>query len=73
MAGYSVKGVLRLSPAILAVLSTVLAGCVRVPKGIGPFYASYVIFDLDGKDYQYAFVCGPNRSYLWLPDRSTRN
>lgn len=31
----------------------------------GPFYASYVVFELD-KDYQYAFVTGPSRDYLWL-------
>lgn len=31
----------------------------------GPFYGSYVIFELD-QDYQYAFVSGPNRDYLWL-------
>jgi len=32
----------------------------------GPFYGSYVIFELDRKDYQYAFISGPDRSYLWL-------
>jgi apolipoprotein D and lipocalin family protein len=31
----------------------------------GPFYASYVVFELD-QDYQYAFVTGPSRDYLWL-------
>lgn len=31
----------------------------------GPFYGSYVIFELD-KDYRYAMVAGPSRSYLWL-------
>ena len=31
----------------------------------GPFYASYVVFWLD-KDYQYAFVAGPDHDYLWL-------
>ena len=31
----------------------------------GPFYGSYVIFELD-RDYRYALVCGPDRSYLWL-------
>lgn len=35
----------------------------------GPFYGSYVIFELD-KDYQYAFVCGSNTSYLWLLSRT---
>ena len=36
----------------------------------GPFYGSYVIFELDQKDYQYAFVSGPNTSYLWLLSRA---
>lgn len=35
----------------------------------GPFYGSYIVFELDA-DYQYAFVCGPNRDYLWLLARS---
>lgn len=32
----------------------------------GPFYGSYVIFDLDKENYEYAFVSGPDTSYLWL-------
>lgn len=36
----------------------------------GPFYGSYVIFELDEKDYQYAFVAGPDTSYLWLLSRT---
>jgi apolipoprotein D and lipocalin family protein len=36
----------------------------------GPFYGSYVIFELDKKNYQYAFVSGPNTSYLWLLART---
>lgn len=36
----------------------------------GPFYGSYIIFELDEKDYQYAFVSGPNTSYLWLLSRT---
>lgn len=32
----------------------------------GPFYGAYVIFELDKDDYQYAYVAGPNRNYLWL-------
>jgi len=31
-----------------------------------PFYGSYVIFKLDKENYQYAYVCGPDKSYLWL-------
>ena len=36
----------------------------------GPLYGSYVIFGLDEKNYQYSFVSGPNRSYLWLLART---
>jgi apolipoprotein D and lipocalin family protein len=35
----------------------------------GPFYGSYVIFELDQEEYQYAFVSGPDLSYLWLLSR----
>jgi apolipoprotein D and lipocalin family protein len=35
----------------------------------GPFYGSYVIFELDREEYQYAFVSGPDLSYLWLLSR----
>ena len=36
----------------------------------GPFYGSYVIFELDHENYQYAFVSGPNTKYLWLLSRT---
>jgi apolipoprotein D and lipocalin family protein len=36
----------------------------------GPFYGSYVIFDLDHDNYQYSLVCGPKKSYLWLLSRT---
>ena len=36
----------------------------------GPFYGSYVIFELERKNYQYAFVSGPNEDYLWLLSRT---
>ncbi len=36
----------------------------------GPFYGSYVIFELDEEQYQYAFVSGPNTDYLWLLSRT---
>lgn len=36
----------------------------------GPFYGSYVIFELDKVNYQYAFVSGPNLDYLWLLART---
>jgi len=35
----------------------------------GPFYGSYVVFDLD-KDYSRAYVAGPNRKYLWFLSRT---
>ncbi len=35
----------------------------------GPFYASYVVFDLD-PDYQWAYVAGYSKDYLWLLARS---
>jgi len=38
----------------------------------GPFYGSYVIFELDKENYQYAFVSGPNTSYLWLLARTPK-
>ncbi len=31
----------------------------------GPFYGSYIVFELDPQ-YQYAFISGPSRDYLWL-------
>jgi apolipoprotein D and lipocalin family protein len=37
----------------------------------GPFYGSYVIFEL-GKNYEYAFVSGPDLSYLWLLSRKKK-
>ena len=36
----------------------------------GPFYGSYVVFELDENNYEYAFVSGPNKSYLWLLART---
>jgi len=36
----------------------------------GPFYGSYIVFELDREGYQYAFVSGPDTSYLWLLART---
>jgi len=36
----------------------------------GPFYGSYVVFELDRKNYQYAFISGPSKKYLWLLSRT---
>lgn len=35
----------------------------------GPFYGSYIIFELDKEDYSYSFISGPDTSYLWLLSR----
>ncbi len=36
----------------------------------GPFYGSYVIFELDHDNYQYAVISGPDTSYLWILART---
>ncbi|QSP94026.1 lipocalin family protein [Marinobacter salinisoli] len=36
----------------------------------GPFYSSYVIFELDQPGYQFAYVSGYNRDYLWFLSRT---
>jgi apolipoprotein D and lipocalin family protein len=36
----------------------------------GPFYGAYVVFELDQQNYQYAFVSGPDREYLWFLART---
>jgi apolipoprotein D and lipocalin family protein len=36
----------------------------------GPFYGSYVIFELDRENYAYAVVSGPDTTYLWILARN---
>jgi apolipoprotein D and lipocalin family protein len=36
----------------------------------GPFYGSYIVFELDPENYQYSLVSGPDKSYLWILARS---
>lgn len=36
----------------------------------GPFYGSYIVFELDREQYRHAFISGPNTSYLWLLSRT---
>jgi len=36
----------------------------------GPFYGSYVIFELDQSNYQYAFITSNSKDYLWLLART---
>jgi apolipoprotein D and lipocalin family protein len=38
----------------------------------GPFYGGYNIIALDHANYQYALVCGPDRSYLWILSRTKK-
>ena len=37
---------------------------------LGPFYGSYIVFELDHENYEYSLVCGPDRSYLWILARA---
>lgn len=36
----------------------------------GPFYGSYIVFELDHENYQYSLVSGPDKSYLWILARN---
>ncbi len=36
----------------------------------GPFYASYVVAELDKEDYRYSLVTGPDKTYLWILART---
>ncbi|MEZ5480784.1 MAG: lipocalin family protein [Porticoccaceae bacterium] len=36
----------------------------------GPFYGSYVVFELDTDNYQYAFVTSNTKNFLWLLART---
>jgi apolipoprotein D and lipocalin family protein len=36
----------------------------------GPFYASYVVFDLDKKGYSQAYLTGSDRGTLWFLSRT---
>lgn len=38
----------------------------------GPFYSSYVVFDLDKENYQYALVTGADRDYFWILARQPK-
>ena len=37
----------------------------------GPFYGSYIVFDLDPA-YQYSMISGPDKSYLWILSRTPK-
>lgn len=36
----------------------------------GPFYASYVVAELDKENYRYSLVTGPDKTYLWILSRT---
>lgn len=36
----------------------------------GPFYGSYIVFELDQDNYQYSLVSGPDKSYFWILART---
>lgn len=38
----------------------------------GPFYASYVVAELDKEEYQWAMVTGPDTDYLWFLSRQPK-
>ncbi len=38
----------------------------------GPFYGSYIVFELEQEHYQYALVSGPDKSYFWLLSRTPK-
>lgn len=38
----------------------------------GPFYGSYIVFELDHNNYQYSLVSGPDKSYFWILAREPK-
>jgi len=50
-------------------VNSVGEGYLKVPF-FGPFYGSYVIYELYKECHQYAFVSGPDLSNLWLLSRT---
>jgi len=38
----------------------------------GPFYGSYIVFELDSGQYQYSLVSGPDKSFLWILARDPK-
>jgi len=69
--GYMVKWQeWRYKDAKASVVGDKKLGVLKVSY-VWPFYDPYVIFKLD-PDYEYAFVCGRDRSFLWLLSRTER-
>ena len=38
----------------------------------GPFYGSYIVFELDRENYRHALVSGPKKSFLWILAREPK-
>lgn len=38
----------------------------------GPFYGSYIVFELDHDKYQYSVISGPDKSYMWILAREPK-
>ena len=36
----------------------------------GPFYGSYIVFEIDHENYKYSLVSGPDKSYFWILART---
>jgi apolipoprotein D and lipocalin family protein len=67
--GYSTKsGERRVAEGKAFFVSDRTKGHLKV-SFFGPFYGSYVVFELDQAGYEYAFVTSYDRSYLWLLSR----
>lgn len=67
--GYMVKrSEWRYSEAKASIVDKKNIGFLKVSY-VWPFYDPYVIFKLE-PDYDYAFVCGRDRSFLWLLSRT---
>ncbi|MBN1377658.1 MAG: lipocalin family protein [Gammaproteobacteria bacterium] len=68
--GYSVdKGKWRESNGKAYFVEDENTGYLKV-SFFGPFYGSYVIFEIDKAEYKYAFVTSSSRSYVWFLART---
>ena len=68
--GYSAeKGEWQVAEGKAYFVDSIDEGYLKV-SFFGPFYGSYVVFELDNDEYQYSMVSGPDTSYLWLLSRT---
>lgn len=66
--GYLADGELRQAVGKAYLVGEPNTGHLKV-SFFGPFYASYVIFELD-ENYRYAYVTSNDRDYLWFLSRT---